>query len=180
MRKGFWGRNTQGFWRNGGHGEQAEADQTSKAVLWAGDNLDDEVELPNITLESGKAPGEQNQSGEYFLPDGVVQATNNFKLGLYKTTLVFETTYEGPLNFGVDKLDQELEGSWLVVDNFRLTYFGPDADKQAVIDIITGINDDIVKTAPTEKRIYTLQGIQVKKPVKSGIYIVNDKKVVVK
>ena len=67
---GVYAITVQGFWRNGGHGEQAEADQTSKAVLWAGDNLDDEVELPNITLESGKAPGEQNQSGEYFIPDG--------------------------------------------------------------------------------------------------------------
>ena len=114
------------------------------------------------------------------LPDGVVQATNNFKLGLYKTTLVFETAYEGPLNFGVDNLGQDLEASWLVVDNFRLTYFGPDANKDEVIDLLTGMKDDIVKTTPAENRIYTLQGIQVKDAKKSGIYIVNGKKVVVK
>ena len=68
-----------------------------------------------------------------------------------------------------DKYPHELsggDGDWAVFDNFRLTYFG----KHVSQGTITGI-DTIKNNAVEDGKIYNLQGMEVKRPLKSGIYI---------
>ena len=68
-----------------------------------------------------------------------------------------------------------MDADWAVFDNFRLTYFG----KQVSQGTITGI-DTIKNNVVEDGKIYNLQGMEVKRPLKSGIYIRNGKKFIVK
>ena len=69
------------------------------------------------------------------------------------------------------------------LDDFRGTYYGPDATvKDANDSIITGIDNitDDADNAPADNRIFNLQGIEVANPTAPGIYIRNGRKFVVR
>ena len=66
---------------------------------------------------------------------------------------------------------------WVVVDNFRLTYFGTE---QPDLDAIEAVRDEIAKAKNTTSRIYNLQGQKVNAAAQRGIYIKDGKKVVIK
>ena len=135
----------------------------------------DEVALPSIAAGMNQCPGIgwTGNAGEQ--PDNVMDAAEYFECGLYKVyTHIIKVGPEGELTFGVTK-DKQVDGDWAVFDNFRLTYFG----KQVSQGTITGI--DAIKNNVVEGgKIYNLQGMEVKRPLKSGIYIRNGKKFIVK
>ncbi|MDE6340005.1 MAG: hypothetical protein K2K97_09500 [Muribaculaceae bacterium] len=146
--------------------------------------MNDDMPLMNINEEAGKAPGEGNNSWNedgtvyYNIPDGIVQATNFFKSGLYKVSTLIYKEDDGDLSLGVAKDEQGAPDDWVVVDNFRLTYYGPDATKE---DLDGSAVEEIEAIAPiNDNRIYNLQGIEVKNANVPGIYISNGKKFVVK
>ncbi|MBD5299748.1 MAG: hypothetical protein HDS22_07255, partial [Bacteroides sp.] len=148
----------------------------------------DDRALPNITEESGKAPGEGNNAvaedgTTYNYPDGIVQATNFFKAGLYKTYTVVNKEDEEDIILGVYKEVQGAEGDWVVVDNFRLTYYGANTTPEEVEELIqSGIIPVAEAAVETEgdNRIFNLQGIEVSNPTAPGIYIRNGKKFIVR
>ena len=173
---GFYQLSVQGFYRDGVHGEQARlitedgVEPAQKAYLYSGMS---DVLLPNITAEVDKAPGLGNRTsvGEY--PDGIDQACQFFQLGLYQVSLLVEVDASGVLDIGVAKDEKGHDGDWVVVDNFRLTYYGaqkPDLD---------GIGEVVARSA-NDGKIYNLQGMEVKSLSRGGIYIVNGKKFIVK
>ncbi|MBP5507308.1 MAG: hypothetical protein J6Y23_05620 [Prevotella sp.] len=176
LKPGFYLISVQGFYRDGHHGEQARLiteegiEPAQKAYVYSGMS---DVLLPNITAEVDKAPGLGNMTsvGEY--PDGIDQAVQFFQLGLYKVQILVEVDASGILDIGVAKDEKGHEGDWVVVDNFRLTYYG--AQKPD----LTGVND-IKATTVNNGKIYNLQGVEVKNPTQRGIYIINGKKFVVK
>ena len=179
LKPGFYVVSCQGFYRDGNHSEQARlitedgVEPAQMAYLYSG--MDAEIQLPNIVAEADKAPGLGNMTsvGEY--PDGIAQACEFFQNGLYKVKLpVVEVDASGMLDIGVDKAEKLHDGDWVVVDNFRLTYYGvtePD---------LTGISETATNNVNHTGKMYNLQGIEVKAMNKTGIYIVNGKKVVVK
>ncbi|MBQ8773106.1 MAG: hypothetical protein IJZ17_01345 [Muribaculaceae bacterium] len=180
----------QGFYRNGNHAAQANADFAQNAYFYAGDPIYD-VYLPNITEESMQAPGEGNNavtedgSVTYQYPDGIVQATNFFKSGLYKvyTVTVVEEGNDFPL--GVAKDIKGEEEDWVVADNFRLTYYGANTTVEEVKNHLNGVTgiESIVDGSDAVKgdnRIFNIQGIEVKNATMPGIYIQNGKKFIVK
>lgn len=175
------------FYRDGNTAYQIENEPTQNAILYAGETVND-VEIPNILSESGNAPGEgnklTNEAGiEFEIPDGIVQATNYFKSGLYKVSTVVEKADEEGLIIGVIKDDQGAEEDWVVADNFRLYYYGSETTKQAVLDYLeSGVEDVVVEPATRveDNRIFNLQGIQVVNPTAPGIYIQNGKKFIVR
>lgn len=135
----------------------------------------DEVALPSIAAGMNQCPGIgwTGNAGEQ--PDNVMDAAEYFECGLYKVyTHIIKVGPEGELTFGVTK-DKQVDGDWAVFDNFRLTYFG----KQVSQGTITGI-DAIKNNVVEDGKIYNLQGMEVKRPLKSGIYIRNGKKFIVK
>ena len=71
---------------------------------------------------------------------------------------------------------------WCIWDNFRLTYYGPDARLQDVKpDDSTGIILTDNGSLTRSDGFYDLSGRRVAgKPAKKGIYVKNGKKVVVK
>ena len=179
------------------------APEAQNAFFYAGNNPDDDTALPYILSEANKCPGEGRtvtdaNGKEYNIPGGVdqnacVQATAFFKMGLYKTNLVFELddyatcpigVYKGGEYGGNDWLETRDLGDWIVVDNVRLKYYGADTTKDAVKDkLAQDAEQDGVETigvAPVyDGKIYNLQGIQVKEATAPGIYIQNGKKFVV-
>ncbi len=73
----------------------------------------------------------------------------------------------------------------MVVDNFRVVYYGKETTKEAVaakLDASSGVESVVTDEAVEVKdnRIFNLQGIQVANPTQPGIYIQNGKKFVVR
>lgn len=185
---GVYMASLQGFYRNGHHGDQVNLPADQNAFLYFGNDPEADVALPNILSESGKAPGEGNDGTSedgtvYNIPDGIVQATNFFKSGLYKTFTVINKEDSDDIVLGVYKEVQGAEGDWVVVDNFRLTYYGTDTTPEEVLEMIqSGVEEIEAAAVETigDNRTYNLQGIEVSNPTAPGIYIRNGKKFVVR
>lgn len=114
--------------------------------------------------------GEDLYVGEFPMwPD---EACNYFQNGLYKASILMESQF-GDLMILVQQFRQR-DSNWVVLDNFRLTYYGmdkPDEEESGVKDIVTPVS--------TTSKIYNLQGQQVKS-LKSGFFIRDGKKFVKK
>ncbi|MDE6854760.1 MAG: hypothetical protein K2J38_06845 [Muribaculaceae bacterium] len=196
---GVYALTVQGFYRNGCHqtivaedeeGEnlygQPDLDQLQNALIYFGDA---EELLPNIVSESGKVPGEGREAKSisdepvvYTYPYNVPEATVYFKNGLYKTTLV--VNHEGgDATIGVAKDVAGSAEDWVVVDNFRLKYYGADTTVEDVRDEIASGVENITVATPerqADNRIFNLQGIEVRDASAPGLYIRNGRKFIVR
>jgi hypothetical protein len=176
LKAGYYLLTVQGFYRDGHHGDQARLiteeglEPAQNAYVYSGMY---DILLPNITAEVNKAPGLGNNTsvGEY--PDGIDQAVQFFQLGLYQVQLLVDVNASGILDIGVAKDEKGHEGDWVVVDNFRLKYYGTEKPD------LTGV-ENVVTTTVNNGKIYNLQGMEVKDATKRGIYIRDGKKFVVK
>ena len=179
--EGYYQVNMTGYYRDGSREDlqQKVANGTTPArhamlyIEYKGKG--NEVALPSIAAGINQCPGIgwKGTAGEQ--PDNVMDAAEYFESGLYKVyTRIIKVGPEGELTIGVTK-DKQVDSDWAVFDNFRLTYFG----KHVSQEIIDGINT--VKNNSIENgKIYNLQGMEVKRPLKRGIYICNGKKFIVK
>lgn len=179
--EGYYQVNMTGYYRDGSREDlqQKVANGTTPArhamlyIEYKGKG--NEVALPSIAAGINQCPGIgwKGTAGEQ--PDNVMDAAEYFESGLYKVyTRIIKVGPEGELTIGVTK-DKQVDSDWAVFDNFRLTYFG----KHVSQEIIDGINT--VKNNSIENgKIYNLQGMEVKRPLKCGIYICNGKKFIVK
>ncbi len=185
---GVYKASVQGFYRNGDHGDQPDLEFSQNAYLYCGSDEADDVLLPNITAESGMVPGEGDDAVAedgtvYNYPNGIVQATNFFKNGLYRTYTVINVAEGDPVILGVGKDVQGAEKDWVVADNFRLTYYGKSTTKDEVKDMLSSGVVPVIDNSDEAKgdnRIYNLQGIEVTNLTAPGIYIRNGKKFVVR
>ena len=179
--EGYYQVNMTGYYRDGSREDlqQKVANGTTPAchamlyIEYKGKG--NEVALPSIAAGINQCPGIgwKGTAGEQ--PDNVMDAAEYFESGLYKVyTRIIKVGPEGELTIGVTK-DKQVDNDWAVFDNFRLTYFG----KHVSQEIIDGINT--VKNNSIENgKIYNLQGMEVRRPLKRGIYICNGKKFIVK
>ncbi len=179
--EGYYQVNMTGYYRDGSREDlqQKVSNGTTPArhamlyIEYKGKG--NEVALPSIAAGINQCPGIgwKGTTGEQ--PDNVMDAAEYFESGLYKVyTRIIKVGPEGELTIGVTK-DKQVDSDWAVFDNFRLTYFG----KHVSQEIIDGINT--VKNNSIENgKIYNLQGMEVKRPLKRGIYICNGKKFIVK
>ena len=179
--EGYYQVNMTGYYRDGSREElqQKVANGTTPArhamlyIEYKGKG--NEVALPSIAAGINQCPGIGWKGAAGEQPDNVMDAAEYFESGLYKVyTHIIKVGPEGELTIGVTK-DKQVDSDWAVFDNFRLTYFG----KHVSQEIIDGINT--VKNNSIENgKIYNLQGMEVKRPLKRGIYICNGKKFIVK
>ena len=179
--EGYYQVNMTGYYRDGSREDlqQKVANGTTPArhamlyIEYKGKG--NEVALPSIAAGINQCPGIgwKGTAGEQ--PDNVMDAAEYFESGLYKVyTHIIKVGPDGELTIGVTK-DKQVDNDWAVFDNFRLTYFG----KHVSQDIINGINT-IKNNVVEDGKIYNLQGMEVRRPLKSGIYICNGKKFIVK
>ena len=169
----------QGYYREGVHEEQARilgegGEPAREAVLYAyGKVVEGEQPLWNISQFADQCPGqgELAESGSYRgnYPYWVYEATRFFQTGLYWNHVDTKVEEDGALFFGVYK-DYEYEGDWVVIDNFRLKYYG-DGDG-------TGISN-IADEKPADNRLFNLMGIEVANPT-TGVYVRNGQKFIVR
>ena len=179
--EGYYQVNMTGYYRDGSREDlqQKVSNGTTPArhamlyIEYKGKG--NEVALPSIAAGINQCPGIGWKGAAGEQPDNVMDAAEYFESGLYKVyTRIIKVGPEGELTIGVTK-DKQVDSDWAVFDNFRLTYFG----KHVSQEIIDGINT--VKNNSIENgKIYNLQGMEVKRPLKRGIYICNGKKFIVK
>ncbi len=174
---GWYTLSVQGFYRDGSY-------DNAVAKIIAGEELATNAEVfvgeqaqPLVSIAEGNnvAPGlgRIDATGAVRIPDSTFDAAEHyFQNGYYTNTVKFELPEgdAGYLLFGASKSDY-VEGDWIVVDNFRLKYWGADEP-----DAISNVEDN---TAANTKAIYNLQGQKLQKAVK-GVNIINGRKVVVK
>ena len=186
----------QGYYRDGvekAHVEKVIKNEpiAQRAILLAGSDPSDPsicttAPLLPIHFEANQVPGIGYTFGGLSMPgtyDGqpmsaCEQAANEyFRSGLYWNELAFSIPEEdaGHIGIGIYKeFDETLDGKgdWIVMDNWRLKYYGG-ANTQEIID---GISDVIKTPVQTTKTIYNLSGQKLTKTQK-GVNIVNGRKV---
>lgn len=207
MPAGIYAVYVDGFYRNGHHINETQViddqevfipgqpdnEKVSYAFLQAGNDAEDDVALLNITAAKGTAPGEgaevtASDGTKYYYPQWPYQATEWFRLGLYRNHTVIDFQDGGDLFIAVAKPagGDYLEKDWVVCDNFRVVYYGNNTTKDAVKALIeqqeSGIEDVIAVPAerPVDNRIFNIMGVQVKEATAPGIYIQNGKKFIVR
>ncbi|MBQ2180087.1 MAG: hypothetical protein II450_06755, partial [Prevotella sp.] len=111
--------------------------------------------------------GEDLYVGEF--PMWVNEACDYFQSGLYKTSMLVEVT-GSDLMILIQKF-RDKANDWVVLDNFRLTYFGTEKPSEEVL----GVENVTATPQGITGKIYNLQG-QEMKTVTKGIYIYNGKK----
>jgi len=175
LEPGFYEVSVQGYYRDGNFNHQVDVvskgeEAIQNAALYA---QYEEVALPNITVDADKAPGLGTKSAIGELPNNCDQAAQYFQNGLYRTSVVAEVDASGELAIGIYKDEQPNVEDWVVADNFRIKYLG------ATDPGIDGISEKVLPSAQKNK-IFNLQGVELKKAEKAGIYISNGKKFIKK
>ncbi len=169
---GFYTVSIQGYFRDGGvdnyvnklvNGEEVQ----SLAVLEVNGEA---TELAQLHTEASKASTIGKNTAIGYLPDGCNDAGKFFELGLYKNSIEVEVGEDGYLGIMIYKDGMEADGSWVVLDNVRLTYTGE----------TSGINSVEKNEVKGNNKVYNLQGIEVKEATIPGIYIKNGQKFIVK
>ena len=184
------------FYRYGNHAgcvDNGFPEEIELPYLIGGTNWDDAQPLRNILDKdfNNFCPGEfgsaTNEAGEtFYFPQWPREAAVAFRMGAYKTYMAVENDGQELFELGIAKDAKLVDEEWIVADNFRLVYYGPDASKdqlKAMAEELNSIDEIMINTpatAATDGRIYNLQGIQVANPTAPGIYISNGTKFVVK
>jgi len=191
----------QGYYRDGieqAHVEKVLAHQPiyQKSVIFAGPyGLEDEttcetMPLMPIHIEANKVPGIGYTFGGMTMPGTMggqkgacAQAAEDyFPCNLYWNEFIFTISEDeaGHIAIGINKpYDEELEGKgdWIVMDNWRLKYYGGGEIDE---DAIKGIeSDEINKTNKTSKGIYNMLGQRLSK-AQQGVNIIGGKKIIKK
>ncbi len=163
---------------------QPDTESNSVAYLYAG-GMENDVLIPSILDGSDAAPGEgatvkSAEGVTYHYPQYINQAPWFFRLGAYKVHTFVEVAEGEDLPVGIVKDEQVYEHDWIVADNFRLLYFGPDTTKEEAMSGVEEVTAVAAEKVNFDNRIFNLQGVQVTNTNTPGIYIQNGKKFVVK
>ena len=200
---GYYKLMVQGYYRDGI--EQAHVEKVlnhepiaERAYIFAGPEFYGEEDLINcqtmplmpIHIEANKIPGIGYTYGGLSMPGTYSgqpysaceqAAIDYFKCNLYWNEFIFTIPEDDPghVSIGICKpYDEETPGGdWIVMDNWRLKYYGANVDDP---DAIKGIvTDEINKTTKVDKNIYNLLGQKLSK-VQQGVNIINGKKIIKK
>ena len=173
-RRGVYEVAVQAYYRDGNFDDHVKSVANGETlveapVFFANDKT---TPLCYIHTAADKAPGEGDNSEIGNMPNSMYQASLFFENGLYWNRMRISVDEDNTdVVLGIRKEAGNRDGNWIVADNFRAVYLGPNADP----DGIAG-----VAAVPVETQvIYDLAGRRLAKPVK-GVNIINHQKVVVK
>ena len=112
----------QGYYRDGDNaGNFNYQGDRQEAYFFAGDA---QVLLPNIAEGADQYLLRGNNAGGHgIVPDSREDAAGYFGAGLYKVSVEVTVGADGKLKIGAHK-SENVANDWMVLDNFRLTYFG--------------------------------------------------------
>ena len=170
---GYYVVEVQGFYRdnvdpNVTADRRAAGTEQLRASLYAG-----VYSVPLKSILDGATAEQLNagiQTSYGWVPNSMDETASYFAQGFYINKVDAWVT-DGTLRIGIRKETGE-EGDWVIFDNFRLTYYGTEAP--------AGITPSTLDAHPTI--IYDLLGRRVLTTdnLKSGIYIINGKKEIIK
>lgn len=139
---GYYAMQVSAFYRYGTADQDADFyrqdEQPQHTVIYMGDPSDGgtSVSKPVVLMTSG-ASTERISSGEellnidgLYVPNDMVSAVDYFRHGYYMNHLFYNVT-QNCLFVGFAK-NRIVESDWLMVDNFRLFYFGADNPEDVV------------------------------------------------
>jgi hypothetical protein len=174
----------QGFYRMGGGENNADLAATHhangteelNAVFYANDEQLTVMSIMEGVQEEAFVYGQSYETPSGFVPQNMASAAYAFTDGKYEHELWVKVT-DGILRVGVKKEELSLY-DWTIFDNIRLMYYG--TEQPNAIEDVTSVSHGGVTD------IYDLTGRLVRKQarnlngLKSGVYVVNGKKMVVK
>ncbi len=181
-REGWYLLTVQAYFRDGEidpfvQSVQNENELAEAPVLYYGM---DEVPLKYINEDADKAPGEGTDTKIGNFPNNMIEASKFFENGLYVNSLLL---YVGADQLesviGIDEIEGYRAGSWIVIDNFRLKYYGNGNEPVITgVEPIRAIQPKTVQRVDTDA-IYSLTGQKLSR-LQKGINIVGGRKIVVK
>lgn len=138
---------------------EANPDTLSYAILYAtsADNVKNGVGIMPISAEAmaesigaGSETTVTLNGTTMYVPNDVVSANAYFEMGKYLNTVTIKVT-GNILRIGLSK-DTKISADWLIIDNFKLTYFGENSEKQPSGDPsgIETVGDNATKVAKVE------------------------------
>ena len=166
----------QGFQRPGSYttayNDYKAGTSKTTALLSIGKNSS---RLANIARDASQISiggDEKSVSGNY-MPNNMEAASLYFKAGLYENSVKTSIIDKNTLTIGVS-CSESADGYWNIFDNFRLYFLGAYYDA-------TGIND-LRAINTSKKNVFTIDGRRIAdtKQLRSGLYVINGKKIVVK
>jgi len=161
-----------GFCRNGDNQQDYDSYQENPAFSLAyvyainGDSAVNTVPMAamasyGLTDESIDGVTEFIPTGSettYYIPGNLAAAKDMMTADVAKkwvNTVVVKVLEDGKLSIGIKK-DSDLGASWVVIDDWKLTYFGANSSKEASGDAATAIS--IVENEPVNVEFFTLDG----------------------
>ena len=175
---GMYEISVQGFWREGDGANQVAIVNSGgalnqKAYLFAGDQQE---LLPNIASVLDFVPGVGGDatSDKGIFPNWVNEALEYMETGAYWATVKVVVGEDGELTIGVGCDEKVAFGDWTVLDNFRLTYLGNDANDVAYERALESIKDGqgyrVFTEIEGEKYYLNDQGYLVTDELKAGTF----------
>lgn len=129
-----------GFYRDGATGgigaKVAEGTEEIRAIIYINDK---EQPMMSVCQRTASGNGCNVQTGSYFVPDNLADARTACSAGIYANPAIKVNVTDGTIKLGL-KAETGVGGDWMVLDYFKLVYYGPDniessrAMLQAAID----------------------------------------------
>ena len=191
MQPGWYEVACQGYYREGSFANFLDKVNNGdpicdRAELYATTDGENEVAVNLVSIAKGinQVPGWGNERHGMRMPDACWEAAERFFWnGLYWNKLMIHLSAEDLKNgliLGVRKphmpnKEDNTVGEWVVVDNFRLRYYG-ESEKEP-----TGIGSiaEESNTGMSDNTIYNLLGQKLTR-LQKGVNIINGRKVVIK
>ena len=175
---GLYEISVQAFWREGDGANQVaivneDGALNQKAYLFANDAQE---LLPNIASYLDFVPGVGGDatSKKGIFPNWVNEALEYMETGAYWATVKVVVEEDGKLTLGVGCDEKAAFGDWTVIDNFRLTYLGNDANdmayERALEAIEDGANYRVFTEVDGEKYYLTANGVLDNQLQKAGVF----------
>ncbi|MBQ8157970.1 MAG: hypothetical protein IJ081_02985 [Prevotella sp.] len=177
---GTYRLNMQGFQRPGSstdsYNNYISGKNDVNAELYAGEKAEKIAHIAKGARTSSIGGGTEAKIGSVYIPNNMEAASLYFKKNLYDNQVYGALSEEGTLTVGLRSTSMP-SNYWVIFDNFRLYFYGKVTEEEILgVDAITANNND------RPRKIFTIDGRQLSPNVslRSGLYIIDGKKVVIK
>lgn len=156
--EGYYKLTVQGYYRHGysyndyeyyTNGQPSEVDY---AVIYATSSVDAAtkplVYESSAALQTALGGTTAAVGSGLFIPNNMLAASKWFEAGYYQNELSIRVGADGNLTIGFKK-DQTIEGDWVIVDNWKLTYYGHISSEKNALKLVTGEATNITAHSAT-------------------------------
>lgn len=110
-----------------------------------------------VDAEGNAVSEATEETTTYYFPNDMVSAVSFFELGQYKNTVVVKLAEGQTLRIGIKK-DTNSNNGWVLMDDFKMVYYGTDSEKQPSGDNTQGIDENSFNAPVVRIEFFTLDG----------------------